>query len=114
RRHTRFSRDWSSDVCSSDLSGGSLDLAHLTDELGFSAAVIRGLVDKELVTLHDEPLVRDPFAAMEPPPPSSHTPTPAQAEAIRRLAAASRAAVSTGVRFETGADESDPDAGSIT
>src|SRR5690606_40055969 len=22
RRHTRFSRDWSSDVCSSDLSGG--------------------------------------------------------------------------------------------
>jgi len=97
-----------------EASGGSLDLAHLTDELGFSAAVIRGLVDKELVTLHDEPLVRDPFAAMEPPPPSSHTPTPAQAEAIRRLVAASRAAVSTGVRFETGADDSDPDAGSIT
>src|SRR5690606_41186098 len=24
RRHTRFSRDWSSDVCSSDLSGGSM------------------------------------------------------------------------------------------
>src|SRR5690606_40860707 len=23
RRHTRFSRDWSSDVCSSDLSGGA-------------------------------------------------------------------------------------------
>src|SRR5690606_41048087 len=23
RRHTRFSRDWSSDVCSSDLAGGS-------------------------------------------------------------------------------------------
>src|SRR5690606_39296543 len=23
RRHTRFSRDWSSDVCSSDLKGGS-------------------------------------------------------------------------------------------
>src|SRR5690606_40359641 len=26
RRHTRFSRDWSSDVCSSDLVGGRLDL----------------------------------------------------------------------------------------
>src|SRR5690606_40499469 len=24
RRHTRFSRDWSSDVCSSDLAGGQL------------------------------------------------------------------------------------------
>src|SRR5690606_40482051 len=24
RRHTRFSRDWSSDVCSSDLAGGGL------------------------------------------------------------------------------------------
>src|SRR5690606_36062145 len=24
RRHTRFSRDWSSDVCSSDLSGGAV------------------------------------------------------------------------------------------
>src|SRR5690606_39384480 len=27
RRHTRFSRDWSSDVCSSDLVGTLLDLA---------------------------------------------------------------------------------------
>src|SRR5207342_3709657 len=32
RRHTRFSRDWSSDVCSSDLAGapgGALDQEHL-------------------------------------------------------------------------------------
>src|SRR6266700_6836837 len=28
RRHTRFSRDWSSDVCSSDLQRGVLNLAH--------------------------------------------------------------------------------------
>src|SRR5690606_40648920 len=28
RRHTRFSRDWSSDVCSSDLSGGDDRDAH--------------------------------------------------------------------------------------
>src|SRR5690606_40432590 len=28
RRHTRFSRDWSSDVCSSDLDGGDRDGRH--------------------------------------------------------------------------------------
>src|SRR5690606_40752118 len=28
RRHTRFSRDWSSDVCSSDLGGGARGAAH--------------------------------------------------------------------------------------
>src|SRR5690606_40107455 len=28
RRHTRFSRDWSSDVCSSDLSGKSVGIFH--------------------------------------------------------------------------------------
>src|SRR5690606_38543291 len=28
RRHTRFSRDWSSDVCSSDLDGGGTDPSH--------------------------------------------------------------------------------------
>src|SRR5690606_41026390 len=27
RRHTRFSRDWSSDVCSSDLRGGLVEVA---------------------------------------------------------------------------------------
>src|SRR5690606_30569446 len=29
RRHTRFSRDWSSDVCSSDLHHGRLPLYHM-------------------------------------------------------------------------------------
>src|ERR1041385_5224617 len=32
RRHTRCSRDWSSDVCSSDL--GSSEVATMTDPLG--------------------------------------------------------------------------------
>lgn len=77
-----------------ETSGGALDLAHLADELGFSQAVINGLVQKELVTLHDEPLVRDPFAALTPPPRPSHTPTSAQASAIATLVAASRAAAS--------------------
>src|SRR5690606_39877106 len=29
RRHTRFSRDWSSDVCSSDLASGDTDVARI-------------------------------------------------------------------------------------
>src|SRR5690606_39762419 len=39
RRHTRFSRDWSSDVCSSDLSA---ELAH---ELKNPLAIIKASVD---------------------------------------------------------------------
>src|SRR5690606_24941185 len=31
RRHTRFSRDWSSDVCSSDLAGGNRHRPHRPD-----------------------------------------------------------------------------------
>src|SRR5690606_40656442 len=32
RRHTRFSRDWSSDVCSSDLAGADVFLESLPDD----------------------------------------------------------------------------------
>src|SRR5690606_40312393 len=31
RRHTRFSRDWSSDVCSSDLGGGGAETERQAD-----------------------------------------------------------------------------------
>src|SRR5690606_39863144 len=34
RRHTRFSRDWSSDVCSSDLTGGNQNSSVLGNQLG--------------------------------------------------------------------------------
>src|SRR5690606_40672577 len=35
RRHTRFSRDWSSDVCSSDLQGRrGIDIALATTDIG--------------------------------------------------------------------------------
>src|SRR5690606_39281309 len=34
RRHTRFSRDWSSDVCSSDLSGHREETERLIEKLG--------------------------------------------------------------------------------
>src|SRR5690606_39444761 len=39
RRHTRFSRDWSSDVCSSDLIGYDEGLAHLI-QAGCDALVV--------------------------------------------------------------------------
>src|SRR5690606_41055191 len=46
-RHTRFSRDWSSDVCSSDLTEGSVPLANpLSAELGvMRTQLLPGLVD---------------------------------------------------------------------
>src|SRR5690606_39303263 len=40
RRHTRFSRDWSSDVCSSDLIQGEGDAASSPDILGAERLVI--------------------------------------------------------------------------
>src|SRR5699024_11618533 len=36
RRHTRSKRDWSSDVCSSDLAGGSIPLSRLHKRPQFS------------------------------------------------------------------------------
>src|SRR6266511_5340616 len=47
RRHTRFSRDWSSDVCSSDLTGGLDDLGGLD----IDAALVGHL--GQLVALRD-------------------------------------------------------------
>src|SRR5690606_39364807 len=60
RRHTRFSRDWSSDVCSSDLiPDGGFDLVlcidvfeHIEDYLGF----LRILRDKGTYKLFHIPL----------------------------------------------------------
>src|SRR5256884_3560350 len=39
RRHTRCSRDWSSDVCSSDLDGVTRDLNRRTHELLMTTAL---------------------------------------------------------------------------
>src|SRR5690606_40557679 len=46
RRHTRFSRDWSSDVCSSDLMNFdrgffTVTLAHITFSMCFVAVVVQ-------------------------------------------------------------------------
>src|SRR5690606_39640987 len=55
RRHTRFSRDWSSDVCSSDLAGAHAELAEDGGHVGLDG----GLGDVELV---GDLLVQQPLA----------------------------------------------------
>ncbi|CAN5693148.1 primosomal protein N' [soil metagenome] len=70
--------------------GGQVDVAHLTETLGFSAGVLRGLVDKNVAELADERLDRDPFADMDPGAPARHVPTAAQAAALSELIDASR------------------------
>src|SRR5258707_13374818 len=40
RRHTRYWRDWSSDVCSSDLVGGGPEVAHFTLANGLEMVVV--------------------------------------------------------------------------
>jgi primosomal protein N' (replication factor Y) len=71
-----------------EASGGSADLAHLTDVEGFSRSVVTALADKGLVDEIDEEEIRDPFAAMPNAPAPTFAPTPDQAAAIRRLVGA--------------------------
>src|SRR5690606_41053753 len=46
RRHTRFSRDWSSDVCSSDLDGGA-GLHHYEERRSLEQSMLE-FADREL------------------------------------------------------------------
>src|SRR5690606_39421081 len=63
RRHTRFSRDWSSDVCSSDLEVGNMNrstreaLMSLMDELintdhGFQTLVVDSITSLDKLFCH--------------------------------------------------------------
>src|SRR5690606_41067808 len=60
RRHTRFSRDWSSDVCSSDLIETRLDQLNataaqhslLTEQVGFSLVLEGGFDDAGAAAAH--------------------------------------------------------------
>src|SRR5690606_40998608 len=47
RRHTRFSRDWSSDVCSSDLADAPQDFEHALAALATGGALAAGFVLRE-------------------------------------------------------------------
>ncbi len=69
-------------------SGGTVELAHLTRQAGFSRAVIRGLEEKGLAVVEDREVERDPFADIPTGKDQSHTPTDRQLEAIRTLVSA--------------------------
>ncbi|MGE0157866.1 MAG: primosomal protein N' [Gemmatimonadales bacterium] len=71
-----------------EASGGSMELAHLTNVEGFSRPVVRALADKGLVDELDEEEIRDPFAQMPAGPPPILAPTRDQAAAIERLRSA--------------------------
>jgi primosomal protein N' (replication factor Y) (superfamily II helicase) len=68
--------------------GGESEAAHLTRQAGFAPTVLRGLVEKGVAELRDEPVSRDPFAALAAEPPQPHTPTAAQAAALAALTGA--------------------------
>ncbi|MBI4408392.1 MAG: DEAD/DEAH box helicase, partial [Gemmatimonadetes bacterium] len=68
--------------------GGAAELARLTGELGFSAGVVKGLVEKRVAAVSDEEIERDPFATTPPPPPGDFMLTEAQRAAVSALVAA--------------------------
>src|SRR5690606_32420559 len=67
--------------------GGSAEVAHLTEQLGFSSSLVRGLVDRGLAEIDETVVVRDPFAELPRVAPPALSPTSAQADAIRRILA---------------------------
>ena len=69
-------------------SGGTVELAHLTGQVGFSRSVIRGLEEKGLALVEDREVERDPFAGIPTGEDQSHTPTHRQKGVIATLASA--------------------------
>jgi len=67
-----------------EASGGAAELAHLAGE-GFSAAVVKGLQEKRLVSVDDEEELRDPFASLPTRPTEALVPTAHQRAALDRL-----------------------------
>ncbi len=69
-------------------SGGTVELAHLTGQAGFSRGVIRGLEEKGLALVEDREVERDPFAGIPTGEDQAHTPTDRQNDVILTLASA--------------------------
>ncbi|HEU4563015.1 MAG TPA: primosomal protein N' [Gemmatimonadaceae bacterium] len=67
--------------------GGRSPVAHLVEQLGCAPAVLRALVERELVRVEEEVVRRDPCGARATAPPARHTPPAAQREAIDALVA---------------------------
>ncbi len=71
-----------------ETTGGRSSVGHLTQQLGFSESVIRGLADRGLITIEEEIAPRDPFAARVARERETHEPTSAQREVIGALRSA--------------------------
>jgi len=67
--------------------GGAVELSGLVKGMGFSRSVITGLEERDLVTVEEEAVARDPFHEPEPETPSVLEPTSAQATALEELTA---------------------------
>ncbi len=65
--------------------GGESATAHMSGQLGFSPAVLKGLVSKGVAEVGEEVVNRDPFADFEPIATGRLEPTRAQATAIGAL-----------------------------
>lgn len=70
--------------------GGSADATHVVNQLGFSHALIAGLVKRGLAELIEEEVDRDPFASAPTGLVQTFQPTPAQASALTQLVAAAQ------------------------
>lgn len=68
-----------------EAAGGTRALAELLQAEGFSRSVVTGLEEKALVRVHDQEVLRDPFAGAEPPAAVPLTPTGPQRVAIDAL-----------------------------
>ncbi len=65
--------------------GGQAEVAHITDRLGISRSVVRGLADRALAELRLENVGHNLFAELRVAENAKHTPTHAQAGVIKRL-----------------------------
>ena len=65
---------------------GSASVVHMSQRLGFSRSVLRGLEEKGLARITDEVEARDPFAELGPPPERPDLePTPDQGRVLNAL-----------------------------
>jgi primosomal protein N' (replication factor Y) (superfamily II helicase) len=71
--------------------GGAGDVAHLTTQLGFSHAIIKGLAARDLATIVEERVDRDPFATMPVNAANTFKLTQQQQSAVERLIERARA-----------------------
>ena len=67
--------------------GGQATADHLQRTMDFSPSVLRGLVQRGLVSVVDKEISRDPFFGRDPGPPPNVEPTPAQRKAISAILA---------------------------